>query len=400
MPMGPLVAELRSRIGNRLGARSFARQAAGTGPVPDEGIAVFFATPPQNAYQLEQWRRPLEALAAGSRADRRGVFVVVDRPDTGRRLLETFRLPVAFARGSAALESLVERHRPRAVLYVNNVERNFRMLRFADPVHIQLGHGDSDKGASVTNQHKAYDLTFVAGEAGRDRLARALFDFDARSRVWLVGRPQLDYDVQGAPDWPADGTSRVLYAPTWEGDRPSLRYSSVVSHGPALIAALRADPRVRVVYRPHPWLGRISAEHARVDRELRAALMADGDRHLVDTGTYGWQWTFADACIADVSAVAYDWLATRKPLVVTRPEAEEAYLPPSRLLDSLPLLGAADAGSVARELLDSAPPAELAGLAEYYFGDTSRGASTNRFEQALEDAIEARAVEIAARPAG
>ncbi len=252
--MRSLIRDLRSRIGNRLAARSFARDAARTGPVPDAGIAVFFAAPPANAYQVEQWRLPLESLT-----DRWGVFLVVDRPDTGRRLLETFRLPVAFARGSAALEQLIARRRPRAVLYVNNVERNFRMLRFAEPVHIQLGHGDSDKGASVSNQHKAYDLTFVGGEAGRDRLAAALFDFDAAARVRLVGRPQLDEAYPGAPDWPADGRIRVLYAPTWEGDRPSLRYSSVVSHGPALIDALRADPRIRVIYRPHPWLGRISA---------------------------------------------------------------------------------------------------------------------------------------------
>ena len=389
--MRSLIRDLRSRIGNRLAARSFARDAARTGPVPDAGIAVFFAAPPANAYQVEQWRLPLESLT-----DRWGVFLVVDRPDTGRRLLETFRLPVAFARGSAALEQLIARRRPRAVLYVNNVERNFRMLRFAEPVHIQLGHGDSDKGASVSNQHKAYDLTFVGGEAGRDRLAAALFDFDAAARVRLVGRPQLDEAYPGAPDWPADGRIRVLYAPTWEGDRPSLRYSSVVSHGPALIDALRADPRIRVIYRPHPWLGRISREHARADRELRGALRADGDRHLVDTGPYGWQWRFADACIADVSAVAYDWLATRKPLVVTRPEAE-VYLPPSRLLESLTLLAAADAGSAAGLLLDSTPPAELAGLAELYFGDTSPGASLRRFEQELSRAVEDRSAEIAAR---
>ena len=392
--MHATIRELRARGGNRLSARSFARQAAESGPIPDQGIAVFFAAPPQNAYQLEQWRRPLEALTS-----QRGVFLVVERPDTGRRLRQTFRLPVAFARGSSALETLVLRHRPRAVLYVNNVERNFRMLRFAEPVHIQLGHGDSDKGASVSAQHKAYDLTFVAGEAGRERLAQALYDFDARSRVRLVGRPQLDYDYPGAPDWPADGRVRVLYAPTWEGDRPSLRYSSVVSHGPAIVEALRADARVRLIYRPHPWLGRMSADHARVDRELRAALRADGDRHLVDSGAYGWQWAFADACIADVSAVAYDWLATRKPLVVTRPEAAEAFLPSSALLDSLPLLAAGEARSVAGALLDSTPPAELAGLAEHYFGDMSPGSSTARFQHQIEDAIEARAVEIAARSA-
>ena len=58
-----------------------------------------------------------------------------------------------------------------------------------------------------------------------------------------------------------------------------------------------------------------------------------GDRHLVDSGGYGWQWDFADACITDVSAVAYDWLATGKPLLITEP-APSAYRPPSQLLDA------------------------------------------------------------------
>ncbi len=306
-----LVAEL---LGNRLTAGRFAAEVGTNGPVPDDAVALFFAVGPENAYQFEQWRLPLEALAT-----RRPVVVIVDRPDTGRLVLATSRLPVAFARGSGELETLVERHRIAAVLYANQVEQNFRMLRFAEPVHIQIGHGESDKGGSVSNQHKAYDCTFIGGPAGRERLARALYDFDADARIREVGRPQLDHQQAGAPDWADDGRLRVLYAPTWEGDRASIAYGSVVSHGAAIIAALRADDRVRVIYRPHPRTGRASAAHGAADAAIRAALAADGDRHLVDTGPYGWQWRFADHCITDVSAVAYDWLATGKPLVITEP---------------------------------------------------------------------------------
>ena len=185
----------------------------------------------------------------------------------------------------------------------------------------------------------------------------------------------------------------MLYAPTWEGDRPSIRYSSVRSHGRAIVESLRADPGVRILYRPHPWIGRVSADHAQADRALRAALEADGDRHLIDTGPYGWQWGFADRCVTDVSAVAYDWLATRKPLIVTRP-AVDVYLPPSRLLAALPLLDASQAGEAARLLLDVPAEPGMAELAEHYFGDTSRGAGTARFENALEDAIAARSAQI------
>lgn len=381
---------VRERLANQLTARRFDTEAAANGPVPDRAVALFFAVGPENAYQFDQWRRPLEALAA-----RRPVVVIVDRPDTGRLVLARSSLPVAFARASGALERLVEQHRIAAVLYANQVEQNFRMLRFAEPVHVQIGHGESDKGGSVSNQHKAYDYTFIGGPAGRERLARALYDFDAAERIREVGRPQLDYGYPGAPDWPSDGRLRVLYAPTWEGDRASIRYGSLVSHGAAIIDALRADPRVRIIYRPHPRVGKASAAHGAADQAIRDALRRDGDRHLVDLGPYGWQWRFADHCITDVSAVAYDWLATGKPLVITEPAAE-AYRPPSALLDALPLLPATEAGDLARLLPGRS--LELAALAARYFGETADGASTRRFEAALDEVIARRQEQIAARP--
>jgi len=376
-------------LGNQLSAGRFATEAAANGPVPDGAVALFFAVGPENAYQFEQWRRPLESLAG-----RRPVMVIVDRPDTGRLVLASSSLPVAYARASGELEALVERHRVEAVLYANQVEQNFRMLRFPGPVHIQIGHGESDKGGSVSNQHKAYDYTFIGGPAGRERLARALYDFDAEARITEVGRPQLDYDHPGAPDWPDDGRLRVIYAPTWEGDRAAIRYGSLVSHGRAIIAALRGDPRVRIIYRPHPRLGMVSPAHAQADTEIRAALRSDGNRHLVDTGPYGWQWRFADHCITDVSAVAYDWLATGKPLVIIEPDPS-AHRPPSALLDASPLLPADQAGDLAALLPDASP--ELTRLTRHYFGETADGASTARFEAALAEVIERRQAEIAAR---
>ena len=249
------------RVRNQLAAPGFAERAGRNGMVPNGGIAVFFGTGPDNLYQFEQWRRPLERLA-----EDRAVFVIVDRPDTGDLVLTSSSLPVAFAQGSAALEELVSERDVRVVLYLNQVEPNFRMLRFAAPVHIQIGHGESDKGGSVSNQHKAYDLTFVGGDAGRDRLQRALRGFDAQTRTVGIGRPQLDHDYPGAPDW-AEGTGlRVWYAPTWEGDRPSIAYGSLASHGVAIVDALLADEEVRVIYRPHPRTGR-AADESRPGRQ-------------------------------------------------------------------------------------------------------------------------------------
>jgi hypothetical protein len=359
--------------------------------VPNGGVAVFFATDPENLYQFEQWRRPLERLA-----ERLPVFVITDRADTGERLLKITTLPLVFARGSAPLESLVEERDVRVVLYLNQVEANFRMLRFAAPVHIQLGHGESDKGSSISNQHRAYDLTFVGGAAGRDRLRAALRDFDADVRTVQIGRPQLDHDYPGAPDWSRDSGFRVWYAPTWEGDRASIAYGSLASHGLALVEALIADPRIRVIYRPHPRTGTASAAHAAADKAIRARLGGEDGRHLIDEGGYGWQWDFADACVTDISAVAYDWLATGKPLVITEPEEPKAYRPPSPILDTMPLLPGTEAGRIVDWLIDRGLGSgegtrnpQLTELAEYYFGDTAHQASSARLGAAIDRALEA-----------
>jgi CDP-Glycerol:Poly(glycerophosphate) glycerophosphotransferase len=375
-----------TRLRNEVAASGFAKRADSNGLVPNAGIGIFFSTGPENFYQFEQWRLPFEHLAL-----QRPVFVIVDRPDTGDMVLQSSSFPVAFGRSSRELEELVTDRDVRVVLYLNQIEANFRMLRFPSPVHIQIGHGESDKGGSVSNQHKAYDLTFVGGDAGRDRLSRALRGFDATERTLAVGRPQLDHDYHGAPQWPRDSDLRVWYAPSWEGDRPSIAYGSLASHGVAIIEALLADPAVRIIYRPHPRTGYASTAHRHADRAIRDLLTKAGDRHLIDREGYGWQWEFADACITDVSAVAYDWLATGKPLVITEP-APSAYRPPSALLDSVELLSAAEAPEVLSRILtlqsDPAATEQLRSLAYHYFGEVSAQQSTKRFEDAMERAYQ------------
>lgn len=369
-----------TRLTNEASSPMFARRAIGIDSVPAEAVAVFFATGPENLYQFDQWQRPLEGYA-----HTRPVVILLDRPDTGRRLQARTGLPVVYARGSAPLEHLVRARAVRVVLYLNQVEPNFRMLRFAAPVHVQIGHGDSDKGGSVSHQHQAYDLTFVGGPAGRDRLAAELRGFDADVRTRQVGRPQLDHDYPGAPPWPRDSGRRIVYAPTWEGDRASIAYGSLASHGVALVDALRAEADVRMIYRPHPRTGQTSPAHAAADREIRRRLALDGSRHWIDRRPgYGWHWAFADCCVTDVSALAYDWLATGKPLVVTEPPAG-VHRAPSALLDVVTRLPAARAVDVGAAIA-AAAAVDLTALTSHYFGDTTRGASTARFEAALEEA--------------
>jgi hypothetical protein len=93
--------------------------------------------------------------------------------------------------------------------------------------------------------------------------------------------------------------------------------------------------------------------------------------------------------VTDISAVAYDWLATGKPLVVTDPADPLASRPRSALLERLPLLSAGEAADVVGRLRGADPSdhrarsSDLAELAHHYFGDTAHGASTRRFETAV-----------------
>jgi hypothetical protein len=91
--------------------------------------------------------------------------------------------------------------------------------------------------------------------------------------------------------------------------------------------------------------------------------------------------------VTDISAVAYDWLATGKPLVVTEPVQPLATRPASPLLDALPLLPAEEAGMIVSALDDAQSGAVLTELSHSYFGDTTGGASTRRFEAAIAAAV-------------
>ena len=78
-PLGPRDAA-GARLRNEVAAGGFAERAGGNGLVPNAGTGGVLRDRPENLYQFEQWRLPLEHLA-----EQRPVFVIVDRPDTGDR---------------------------------------------------------------------------------------------------------------------------------------------------------------------------------------------------------------------------------------------------------------------------------------------------------------------------
>ena len=248
----------------------------------------------------------------------------------------------------------------------------------------------------TTNQFKAYDYSLVAGEAARERLARKLWDFDVDRRTMMIGRPQADH-FAGALPYTPDARTVVLYAPTWEGDRGAAAYSSVVSHGEALAAAVLASPQHRLIYRPHPRTGVLDREFKRANESIIAAIAAANARdstaqHVFDDGpTLGWQLAAADVAITDISAMVYDRLAVGKPLLVTRPVSETADVDENGYLGSAEWLLSEDAPNVLA-LVDRVQHDEEARKnLEYWvvrhFGDTRPGVTTRRFHEAVEALI-------------
>ncbi|PZE82427.1 CDP-glycerol glycerophosphotransferase family protein [Curtobacterium sp. MCBD17_032] len=364
-------------------------------PTPAPGsveIAVYFADGPVNMYQIRQWYGPLAELAR-----HRGVAIVSRSPGAMLTLLDESPVPVVYARQVVDLERFVAEQAPKTVLYVNQNARNFQMMRYGRMWHVFVNHGESDKMYMTTNQFKAYDYALIAGDAARDRLADALWDYDLDARTIAIGRPQADHFV-GEPPYPDDDRTVVLYAPTWEGDRAAAAYGSIASHGTTIADRVLASPRHRLVYRPHPRSGVIDpgykAAHERIVAAIAAANAADPTAHHVydDGPTLGWQLADADVAITDISAMIYDRLAVGKPLLVTRPVSADAEVDERGYLSDADWLRADDAGDVIarvdRAANDAEQLARLRHWVERYFGDPTPGAATARFHAAVDRLVD------------
>ncbi|MCC2034167.1 CDP-glycerol glycerophosphotransferase family protein [Microbacterium allomyrinae] len=351
-------------------------------------VAVYFADGAVNMYQMRQWYKPLAELG------RTWPVVVLSRSATGAQaLLAEDGPPVAFVPTVRDLERFIAKQDIRVVLYVNQNTRNFQMFRYGRRWHVFINHGESDKMYMTTNQYKAYDYAMVAGQAARERLSRVLWDYDVERRTLDIGRPQADH-YSGTLPYPPDDRTVVLYAPTWEGDRPSAHYGSILTHGEALVTALLATGRHRVVYRPHPRSGVVNPEYGAGNRRIVAALAAANAadptaQHIFDDGPHlGWQLAAADVAIVDISAMVYDRLAADKPLMITRPADAAAAIDTHGYLSACEWLDAASAPDIVAEtqrvLDDPDAVARLEQWVQHYFGDAAPGAATARFHGAVQ----------------
>jgi hypothetical protein len=386
--------QLQNIIRTRRNRRQIAKQAAAH-PMPKAGtiqIAVYFADTRVNMYQLRQWYEPLAELAKTW-----PVAIITRSPSATLALWEESPIPSVLLKSVRDIEDFLSVQPIRMVFYVNQNPRNFQMFRYPRMWHIFINHGESDKVYMTTNQFKAYDYSFVAGDAARTRLAEKLWAFDLDGKTRSIGRPQADHFVGPLPYTP-DERDVVLYAPTWEGDRDSAAYGSVATHGVALARALLASPNHRLIYRPHPRSGVANKEYDAANKEIIAAIAkanaADPTaQHIFDDGPQvGWQVAAADVAITDISAMVYDRLATGKPLIVTRPVSKLSEIDDSGYLGHAEWLDA-DAASDIIAIVDAVEHSaeaqkNLRFWVERHFGDTRPGVATKRFHAAVRELAE------------
>lgn len=328
-----------------------------------ETVLAVYPDAPANLYQLRLWLPTLERLTLPT-------AIVVQDSRVAAALRAETALPVYAIGRYSTFEAMVETGSARLALYPAHHTRNFQIMRRADLAHVYLGHGESDKAVSASNQLKAYDFTFASGQSAIDRAAALPF-YDAPSRMIVVGRPQLAHLDRGPR--PPEPTTTVLYAPTWEGDQPSMRYGSVAALGAGLVAGLVAAG-FRVVYRPHPRAGLSDAAAAVADRAVRELVdraagqsPAAGHRVSTDDDVVA-EFNRADLLVTDLSSLLVDWLPTGRPLLVTRmPEAVEAE---SRVLAAVPRLAPSDdpIARVQQVLAEGVDPEERSALVTYYLG--------------------------------
>lgn len=246
-----LVRELRKRVAPGYGVKANHELANIT--IPAE-VVVYFPDGSDKLYQIEQWLPVLQEL------DRHHPVLIVTRSVYAARELRTrTRLRTIFVRRFHDLMGLYDSADYKVAIYVNHGMQNFQSLSAGRIMHIHVNHGESDKLVNVSNQVKAYDKIFVAGDAAVARHRMALMNHDL-SKLVKVGRPQLDLAFD--PPLPPSERRTLLYAPTWEGENEANNYTSVDLYGPRIVEALLAVPGCRVVYRPHPRVA--TSNHATV----------------------------------------------------------------------------------------------------------------------------------------
>jgi hypothetical protein len=227
-------------------------------------VGMYFSGGTSSAYQANMWLEPLARLEGRPLIVLRERFMV--------RKIASTDIPIVCLPKVADLMRL-EHSTLKVLIHPSNSGKTSQVLRIPTIKHAFVNHGESDKLSSCNPYAKAYDEVWVAGPAARRRYALANVGVDDRDVV-EIGRPQLD-GIEPYAGAPAGPYTTVLYAPTWEGWDGNPGNTSIIEAGENIVRTLLADPRIRLLYKPHPLTGsvdpRAATANARIQQMIRAA---------------------------------------------------------------------------------------------------------------------------------
>lgn len=299
-------------------------------------VVLYFSGTPDAMYQINTWLPVMEQLG-------HPVLIVLRERENLQALAPT-KLPVVCIPGAS---DLMDFRLPtvRVAFYVAHVGKNIHLLREPRMKHVFIGHGESDKVASVNPATKVFDEVWVAGRASRERWAAAKVGVRDDAIV-EVGRPQLG-EIRLREDRSSADMLSVLYAPTWEGWTSDPFTCSLTTMGPSLVGWLLKRPNTRVIYRPHPFTGSVlpaarranaqvigllekHAEFGRLPRRggsvTESEWSAVAGKHIVSTSEDSSLYdcfNHADILIGDISSVVPDFVASGKPYLVPNPAGRD-----------------------------------------------------------------------------
>ena len=303
-------------------------------------ILYFSAQSVNSLYQVTQWLPFIES--SGHR------LVILTRE---RKLLRPLNelspdVPVLWVQSFADIEKAIP-HSVKGILYVNNGMRNVHALRLEGVTHVQLLHGESDKGSSASKVTRAYDVIAVAGETAIRRYAENGISISS-SQFRIIGRPVTDSVVSSVEAKPIES---ILYAPTWEGHDSDSNYSSLRCIAlPMLEWLLQNQPHVRIIVKPHPLTGSREPELLDILEKIKTTISlsdsANGHQNKTTEAHYFPHefvekesdltlydlFNQVDAVVCDISSVAGDFLASNKPMFICDSKGEG----PSEIRSSYP----------------------------------------------------------------
>ena len=359
----------------------------------DVSVIAYFADDPTRTYQLIQWLPVLDLLHA-----QHPVGIVARDPESATLLGARTSLPVFAAPSFPELTDLYAELDAKVVLYCNNSILNFQSLLGGRMLHVHVNHGESDKHCMASNNAKAYDRVFVAGEAAVQRHAAGLLEFD------IAG-----WSGPGGRSWTCAGAGAARARGGRSSTRRPGRATRSTTTTPPSTHRRRHRPRrpgcarrpVRLQAAPEVVSSRKPAVRAAnrrivglVDQAIRRE--PDAGHQAITRGDILAIFPDCDLMVTDVSTVGLDLLYLRpdcrcsSPTVTTTPTdcAGRAGQACADVITDV-IVDGLDATIAARLEQDEHHLARVA-MRHHYFDDLQVGDSTVRFLDAVSETVPLR----------